>query len=81
MSSLTSSQSSEAKACRHLPGHPLNSSVFVMDPRSPEKQFMSHVRKKIYLSNLVSIILFLDNFLLLFSRGNKVLLKFEEVLN
>jgi hypothetical protein len=80
MSSLTSSQSSEAKACRHLPGHPLNSSVFVMDPRSPEKQFMSHVRKK-KLSNLVSIILFLDNFLLLFSKGNKVLLKFEEVLN
>ena len=35
ISSLTSSQSNEAKACKHLPGHSLTSAVLVMDPNNP----------------------------------------------
>ena len=78
MSSLTSSQSSEAKACRHLPGHPLNSSVFVMDPSSPEKNSCHRSEKKCI--SRVYIVLLLDN-ICYYLAGNKVLLKFEEVLN
>ena len=47
ISSLTSSQRSEAKACRHLPGHSLTSAVFVMDPRSPAKK-LCHMSEKMH---------------------------------
>ena len=37
MASLTSSHKSEARACRHFPGHSLTSAVLVIVPNNPAK--------------------------------------------
>ena len=61
ISSLTSSQSNEAKACKHLPGHSLTSAVLVMDPSNPVEKSLCHfglemkktIAKKITICNRV----------------------------
>jgi hypothetical protein len=61
MSSRTSSQSKLAKAWMHFPGHSLESAVFVIVPRRPEKivvtvyAFFTNIAVQLFYANLQTL--------------------------